>query len=85
MLGGMIEMEIKLNIGMVIMISIKKVVHVRKIIHAIGMFAIIKATITFSKKISRQTIKSTHGTIGLCNCDDVGLNNIDEGILRKVS
>ena len=51
MLGGMIEMEIKLNIGMVIMILVKKVVHVRKIIHAIGMFAIIKATITFSKKI----------------------------------
>ena len=31
-----------------------------------------------------QTQKSTHGTIGLCNCDDVGLNNIDSGVLRKV-
>ena len=39
----------------------------------------------FLKRFSRQTIKSTHGTIGLCNCDDVGLNNIDEGVLRKVS
>jgi len=34
-------MEIKLNIGMVIMILIKKVVHAQKISHAIGMFAII--------------------------------------------
>ena len=36
------------------------------------------------KNNNSQTQKSTHGTIGLCNCDDVGLNNIDSGVLRKV-
>ena len=41
MLGGMIEMEIKLNIGMAIMILLQKAVHARELLHAIGMFAII--------------------------------------------
>ena len=41
MLGGQIEMETKLNIGMAIMNLLKKDVYARETIHVIGMFAII--------------------------------------------
>ena len=45
MLGGQIEMETKLNIGMAIMDFLKKDAHARETdqtVHVIGMFEIIK-------------------------------------------
>ena len=54
MLGGLIEMETKLNIGMAIMGFLKRDVHVQKTTHVIGMFTIISRLCNLRTIIVKQ-------------------------------